>query len=407
MNPLSVFLNNHLIGHLFYEHGKLSFQYVNRAKIPLSKQFPIQAERFPHAITESFFSGLLPDEPVRTHIARILKISPHNTYGLLEQLGGDCAGAIRIVPNENEDTRTHTTKVLTDAELFSILQNLPQRPLGIGISGVRISGAGAQDKLMVCKLHNQWSLPLEGTPSTHIIKPNITGFPHSVLNEYFCMTLAQQIGLETPNVDILTLKNHDFYVIERYDRIIENGVYTRLHQEDFCQILGVHPNHKYQNEGGPSITHLFGALRTFQQQGVMKGTDTFRLMRLILFNFLIGNGDAHGKNFSIVYRNNRVELAPCYDLLSTLVYGNWHKESMAMKIASKYKFKAIALHHFERMAEDIGISPKFVRKEGRKITQSMNKQSKALLLSLENSGYDVSLLKEIVAIIEKQSRLFL
>ena len=138
----------------------------------------------------------------------------------------------------------------------------------------------------------------------------------------------------------------------------------------------------------------------------MKGTDSFRLMRLILFNFLIGNGDAHGKNFSVVYRNNRVELAPCYDLLSTLVYGNWHKESMAMKIASKYKFKAIALHHFERMAEDIGIAPKFIRKEGRKIAQSMNQYSKELLYSMESSGYDVSLLKEIVAIIAKQSRLF-
>ena len=138
----------------------------------------------------------------------------------------------------------------------------------------------------------------------------------------------------------------------------------------------------------------------------MKGTDTFRLMRLILFNFLIGNGDAHGKNFSVVYRNNQVELAPCYDLLSTLVYGNWHKETMAMKIASKYKFKAIALHHFERMAEDIGIAPKFIRKEGRKIAQSMNQYSKELLYSMERSGYDVSLLKEIVAIIAKQSRLF-
>jgi serine/threonine-protein kinase HipA len=221
------------------------------------------------------------------------------------------------------------------------------------------------------------------------------------------MTLAQQIGLETPNVDILTLQNHLFYVIERYDRMIETGVYTRLHQEDFCQILGIHPHHKYQNEGGPSIPQLFGVLRTFQQQGLMKGADSFRLMRLILFNFLIGNGDAHGKNFSVVYTNNGVKLAPCYDLLSTLVYGNWHKETMAMKITSKYKFKAIALHHFERMAEDIEIAPKFVRKEGRKIAQSMNKQSKTLLLSLEKKGYDISILKEIVAIIAKQSCLFL
>lgn len=409
MKQLFVYINGTHIGWLSQENGKLSFQYTPETPYSLALQLPIQAEAFTHQQTESFFSGLLPDEPIRSNIARILKISPRNTFEMLKHLGGDCAGAIQILPVELSKNAelNQRTQPLSNDELFSILQNLPQRPLGIGIEGFRISGAGAQNKLVLAKENNQWSLPLYDHPSTHIIKPNIQSFPDSVLNEYFCMKLAQMVGIPVPEVEIITIQGHHFYAIKRYDREFSQEGITRLHQEDFCQLRNIPPNQKYQNEGGPSMQQLFQTIRIFQKQGKMKGKETLRLLQLILFNFLIGNGDAHGKNFSILYKANQVELAPGYDLLSTLVYGNHHTERMAMKIGSKYKFKDVATRHFEQMGMDIGLSPKLVIRQAKTLSQQIKPACKKLLQDMEHQGFTSDILKQIVTLIEKQTKLFI
>lgn len=408
MKQLLVYLNGAHIGQLSQENGKLSFQYTPEAPYSLALQFPIQTEAFTDVQTESFFSGLLPDEPIRSNIARVLKVSPRNTFEMLKHLGGDCAGAIQILPLDlSQNTESiQGTQPLSNDELFSILQNLPQRPLGIGIEGFRISGAGAQNKLVLSKENNQWSLPLYGHPSTHLIKPNIQGFADSVLNEYFCMKLAQMVGIQVPEVEIITIQGHHFYAIKRYDREYRQEGVTRLHQEDFCQLLNIPPNQKYQNEGGPSIQQLFQTIQIFQKQGRMKGTETLRLLQLILFNFLIGNGDAHGKNFSILYQANQVVLAPGYDLLSTLVYGNPHSEKMAMKIGSKYKFKDVSIRHFEQMGVKIGFSPKLVIRQAKTLSQQIRPASKKLLRDMEHQGFTSEILKQIEALIETQTKLF-
>ncbi len=409
MKQLLVYINGTHIGRLSQENGSLSFQYIPKAAYSLALQLPIQTEAFTNVQTESFFSGLLPDEPIRSNIARILKVSPRNTFEMLKHLGGDCAGAIQILPIDSPQNAefSQKTQVLSNDELFSILQNLPQRPLGIGIEGFRISGAGAQHKLVLSKENGQWCLPLYGYPSTHIIKPNIQGFPDSVLNEYFCMKLAQMVGIQVPEVDIITIQGHHFYAIKRYDREYRQNSITRLHQEDFCQLLNIPPHQKYQNEGGPSIQQLFQTIQIFQKQGKMKGTDTLRLLQLIIFNFLIGNGDAHGKNFSVLYKDQQVKLTPGYDLLSTLVYGNHHTEKMAMKIGSKYKFKDVATRHFEQMGVDIGLSPKLVIRQAKALSQQIRSAAKKLLQDMEDQGFTSDILTQIVAIIEKQSRLFI
>jgi serine/threonine-protein kinase HipA len=409
MKQLFVYINDTHIGWLSQENGKISFQYTPKTPYSLALQLPIQTEPFTDQQTESFFSGLLPDEPIRSNIARILKVSPHNTFAMLKHLGGDCAGAIQILPidsTENAESN-QKTQPLSNDELFSILQNLPQRPLGIGIEGFRISGAGAQNKLVIAKENNQWSLPLYGCPSTHIIKPNIQNFPDSVLNEYFCMKLAQMVGIQVPEVEIITIQGHHFYAIKRYDREFNENSITRLHQEDFCQLLNIPPHQKYQKEGGPSIQQLFQTIQIFQKQGKMKGTETIRLLQLIIFNFLIGNGDAHGKNFSILYKANQVELAPGYDVLSTLVYGNDHTEKMAMKIDSKYKFKDVATRHFEQMGVDIGLSPKLVIRQAKTLSQRIRPAAKQLLQDMDHQGFTSNILKQIVAIIEQQTKLFI
>ena len=401
---LFVFLHNQFIGTLHQKNGLLIFQYKDEANLPLSFQLPLQKAPFSPQQTEAFFSGLLPDEPIRSKISKILKISSRNTFGLLEKLGGDCAGAITILTSSELHTGERTTKHLTSRELFSILQNLPQRPLGIGIEGVRISGAGAQAKLMVTKIGNAFHLPLDGMPSTHIIKPSIKGVEASVFNEFFCMRLASKIGLQTPSVDIFSLEKESFYVVERYDRFLQEEQLIRIHQEDFCQILGIPPNRKYQNEGGPSIPQMFQVLREFQGQRRMMGKDTLSLLRLIIFNFLIGNGDAHGKNFSLLYQGEKVSLAPCYDLLSTMVYFGKHEDKMAMKIGSKYKFKDVVCRHFLTMADEIGISQKLIKKEMKSMAEKLPSKANQLVEELSTIGDNAPIYQKIIDVIQEQAR---
>ncbi len=158
-------------------------------------------------------------------------------------------------------------------------------------------------------------LPLKGTPSTHIIKPEIEDFPDSVLNEYFCMQLSSECDLNTAKSSILKLKDTLFYVTTRYDRLVENDEVKRLHQEDFCQLLGVDPSVKYESEGGPNLIQCFKLLRELE----LTATDTIQFLDKVIFNFIIGNGDAHAKNFSILYTDEGPRLAPSYDLLATVV----------------------------------------------------------------------------------------
>lgn len=404
MKRLYVYLHEDLVGELLQEKGTLSFLYRLDQPIcqEISQQLPLREEIFTHQECHSFFSGLLPDEPIRSTISRILKVSPQNTFALLEHLGGDCAGAITILPNDDfEETPSQKKKDLSIEDLYQILKDLPQRPLGIGHNGVRVSGAGAQNKLMVVISEEGIGLPLFGTPSTHIIKPNITGFPNSVQNEFFCMRLAKKIGLLTPDVQILNINQESFYMIERYDREKQASRMRRLHQEDFCQILNIPPDQKYQNEGGPSIKALFDTCMDLQRQGKMKGIERLTLLRLVLFNFFVGNGDAHGKNFSILYKGSGFQLAPCYDILSTLLYYDWHTERMAMKIGSKYKFKDVIFRHFETMASEMSFPPKILKRELLKMTQKLPAQAKELQRELNEEGIDNPIFDDIIAIIEK------
>lgn len=188
------------------------------------------------------------------------------------------------------------------------------------------------------------------------------------------MTLAKKVGLITPDVQIIELENTPFYVVERYDRIIEKEKIKRLHQEDFCQILNIPPEMKYENEGGPRLVDCFLAMDQWIGAGKMPGVDKLRLLKLVIFNYIIGNTDAHGKNFSVLYKNQGMVLAPCYDLLSTIVYSSSGKDKMAMKIGGEYQIQLIQKKHWEKLATQIGFKPHFVFQQIKKMTLDIQNQ---------------------------------
>jgi serine/threonine-protein kinase HipA len=269
----------------------------------LSSALPLQSKIYKHQECHAFFSGLLPDEELRITLARYLKISETNVFGLLTAIGGECAGAISLQsPKKNQRENSNVYKVLSDKEAQKLLLSLEERPFLVGERGIRMSAGGAQNKLMVSFIENKLALPLYDSPSTHILKPAIKAFPHSIFNEFFCMKLAYRLGLNTANAEIIWIGNQAYYVTERFDRVSTgSGKITRLHQEDFCQALNISPELKYENEGGPSLLQCKQLIDEKVKKGLMKGASKIEFLKIIVFNYLIGNGDAHGKNFSLLY----------------------------------------------------------------------------------------------------------
>lgn len=367
---LNVYLQGELVGKLISENATLSFKYVekyiasSRAK-KISASLPLQEGIFDHQVTSAFFSGLLPDEGVRVRLANYLRISEKNTFALLKEIGGECAGAISLYPEDviPSDINIPTYRILEEDEADKILHELDKRPMFVG-EEVRISGAGAQDKLILAFVGKNIAIPTGNTPSTHILKPQIKDLADTVHNEYFCMKLAHEMGLPVPNVEIFFLTNRPYYLVARYDRCIsDNGFVTRIHQEDFCQAMHIAPEIKYENEGGPSILQCFNLLDGRIRSGSMAGNNKIILLQGIIFNYLIGNGDAHGKNFSILYEGEGEVLAPFYDLLCTAVYSNHFKAKMAMKLGGTYKFKEVSLRNFVKLGLELDFRSDFVKKQ--------------------------------------------
>lgn len=365
---LDVYLHADITGHLRQnDGGDISFQYAenwlsNPAAIPLSHSLPLRSERFRRKECRGFFGGILPEQTQREMIARNLGISARNDYAMLERIGGECAGAVTFLPRgEAMPGQQYGYRELSDDELTAILKELPTRPLLAGEKGIRLSLAGAQDKLAVCLQGSTISLPLGAAPSTHILKPNVERFEGVVFDEAFCMQLAAAAGLPAAPVEIRRVGDLDFLLVERYDRLRHPTAIERLHQEDFCQALGVVSEQKYQKEGGPSLKQCFALLREVSSAPVI---DLARLLDAVIFNYLVGNNDAHGKNFSFIYHgageDRQIRLAPLYDIVSTVYYPELSPD-MAMRIGDQYSSEKVAAKDFELLAADARLAKPLVR----------------------------------------------
>jgi len=377
---LDVYLHRHLVGNLVQdEHGQMVFDYTegwlaNPAAIALSHSLPLTKKHFNRNDCRGFFAGILPEESKREIIARNLGISAKNDFALLEQIGGECAGAVTFIPaGDKLPERDDSYRPLTRQALAEILKSLPRRPLMAGEEGIRLSLAGAQDKIAVHILNGQISIPLGGAPSTHILKPAIERFEGLVFNEALCMKLAHAVGMPTAKVEVGNAEGIDYLLVERYDRTLDSlggqPHLKREHQEDFCQALGIVSENKYQNEGGPSLKQCFELLRDTSSAPVI---DLQSLLDAVIFNYLTGNHDAHGKNFSLLYRDesSSIRLAPFYDLLSTSYYPELSKK-MAMKIGGEYVADKISLKHFEQLAEEAGLAKPIVKRRVAELAETI------------------------------------
>ena len=361
MNNLSVYMNGVIVGVLSQDSGgMLSFGYRqewidNPSAMPLSYSLPICEKKFNDRICRPFFAGILPEAAPRKLISEILGISYGNDFALLNKIGGECAGAVSLLPEgvSADFFQTPEYRHLDNAELEMTVNELSSRPLMAGKKGMRLSLAGAQDKLPVFLDGEEICMPLGSSPSSHILKPEPERFPGLSVNELFCMTLAKKTGINVPDTELRRIGGKDTVLVQRYDRKRDNASnLTRLHQEDFCQALGFLPNQKYQEEGGPGIRDSVELLRNCSSAPVIDITEFFNA---VIFNILIGNADAHGKNFSLLYTGKSRRLAPFYDLVSTVMYENLSK-TPAMKIGRDKSINAFTAGNWKKMADNVSVS---------------------------------------------------
>lgn len=380
---LNVFLSDALVGQLEQDDsGALWFSYdpewlSSDTAIPISHSLPLSDTRFKRNECRPFFAGLLPEADSRKLIAKSFGVSDRNDFAILENIGAECAGAVSIMPIGEFPLQAGSKyREISSGELEALIATLPKKPLLVGEEGIRLSLAGAQGKIAVAIRNGNIALPLDGSPSTHILKPQSPHFEGLVENEFFCMRLASAVGLNVANVEIGTADSAQFLQVERYDRnLLPKGELARVHQEDFCQALGIPPELKYQQEGGPNLRKCFELVREVSS---VPGVDVLRLFDAVVFNFLIGNNDAHGKNFSLLRESGGIRLAPLYDLVCTSAYPDI-ANSMAMKIGGEREPNRVTSKNWSKFFDDAGLGWTPARKRLLNLVVQVQKSSDALI----------------------------
>lgn len=366
MTTLDVWGFGRRAGALDRDDDGLSFAYTEEwladGRPPLSQSLPLDGA-FGSTEVHAFFGGLLPEGDLRDLLARRFGVSAANDFALLEAVGGDCAGAVSLLTRgASPPTTDGDVHWLDEQELAGLLVELPQRPMFAEPGGeYRLSLAGVQDKLPVVVDGSNIGLPRGGHPSTHVLKAPIRRLPATVINEAFCLAVGRALGIDVVHATPRRLGDAECLIVERYDRVTADGQTTRLHQEDFCQALGIPSEQKYQREGGPGLDDCFALLRRATRA---TGAELPRFLDQWALSFLAGDHDAHGKNFSLLYRPDGTGLAPAYDIVSTVVYWKVAEmdRKMAMHVGGEYRPAYVRARHLDSMLESAGVNVRLARR---------------------------------------------
>lgn len=404
----TIFYETWPVAHLIDRDG-ISLTYDPRweqrgSAFPISLTMPLRAGPYGADQIMPWLANLLPE----THLSEIgqqLKISPQDIVGLLMNLGRDTAGAFSI--GEPRRDGNNFRVVPDEAALERILNELPERPFLVGEKGVSMSLAGVQDKLPVYIAEDgKIAIPVDGTPSTHILKPDIRRLAGSVQNEAFCMTLAKLCGLEAAEVTTGRAGKRDYLLVKRYDRIADSqGTIRRIHQEDFCQLLGLFPSEKYERaglgqRGGASLVQMFDVLARHVSPAERLG-----LLDAVIFNVLICNSDSHAKNYSVLIgAAGTAKTAPLYDLMCAAAYRQVD-QSLPQQIATKRNANELHSDDWRRFADAIGLSPVSVIRRVREMMDQVVSQLDARPDTLfDGQGAGVEMVDKLRFLINKRCR---
>jgi serine/threonine-protein kinase HipA len=319
----------------------------------LSVSLPKRTEPYRDSEAGPFFRNLLPEQAYRRLIATAVGTAPENSVALLGAVGGECPGAVSIWPEGTAPPPVPEYAPVDVTGLQALFSPGDPQRLANAVRRGRLSLAGVQEKIALFRDPvGQWFLPLNGAITSHILKEATREFPHILENELFCLTLATQCGLNVPPTELVapTLR---ILCTERFDRppAPPHAKLPRrkLHQEDFCQVLTVEPERKYEADGGPGLKQCAAAIRRYSS---LPADDLTRLVRWVGFNYLIGNEDAHAKNLAFLYLPEELRLTPHYDLVSTEVYPGLERR-LAMKLGRSWDIRSVQRTDWRAMAAGV------------------------------------------------------
>lgn len=388
MDRLLVRIGSEPVGEVYRDSSNMIFEYAEHWRtapdsFPLSYSMPLDVAVHRGEKVACYLWGLLPDnDDLLRRWARRFGVSARNPLRLLAHMGEDCAGAASFLPAENTaDTESiEQVQWLDDAQLCERVSELAGLALGgrLNAEEGQFSLAGAQSKaaFRYDSERDRWGVPQGQEPTTAILKPAMAEYDAQAWNEHFCLSLAREIGLAAARTRVIDLCGHCVLVVARYDRVQDkDGAWLRIHQEDMCQALGVHPSAKYERDGGPGIAEL---MRVLDASGDAMA-DRLDLMRAMLFNMLIAGTDAHAKNFGILWgAGSYMRLAPLYDVNSLLPYVRpWGSQfdmqrvKLSMRIGSHYALDSMQIRHIERMADECKIARSKVIREFEAVLAAM------------------------------------
>ncbi len=333
--------------------------------VPVSLSLPLQEEPFAPERTRNFFEGLLPEGFTRRSVAQWLRLGEEDYLSILHGLGRECLGALRVC-EEGERTEASYEKITREQVRALAAEGATRSTELVTRSHLSLTGASGKVGLYYAGQEGNWYLPKGSAPSTHIVKQSHVRLQEIVTNEQLCMRTAGKCGIEVPDSFILraaegTGEAEVLFATQRYDRVFGRDPEMidglpcplRLHQEDMAQAMGIPAADEYEPAGEQYLHRMFDILRLYASDPVR---DMLRLWDLIVFHYLVGNTDAHVKNYSLLYSadGHALRLAPAYDIVSTAVYESSTRE-MAFRIGGDLTLDRIDRASFRRAAGEAGL----------------------------------------------------
>ena len=395
MSKLVVYYQERVVGRLqFDREERLSFQYDKswltfKDRFPLSLALVLDDKIYGHIETKAFFENLLPEGEIKDLLEAHGKSSIKSEFGFLQEFGSDCAGAFKILPEKVKPSKT--TKSKKELRLNVIYKYLNEKKsltdVILNREGGKFSLAGAQDKFAVIFEENKIYLPLDGSPTTHIIKPRVRYFnsTHDTpYNEYLCMKLAKLVGLNVPEVDIIK-GEYPLFIVERFDRNQTKTGVSRKHQQDFCQAQGITSLKKYESDGGPTFADNYNLVKANSMSPI---PDLNQLLKWLIYNLVIGNNDSHSKNLAFLQTGEGIRLAPFYDLLSTAVYKEIGQD-FAFKIGGQSLWFKLNKKVFDKLSNELKLRDQVIPKLATKLFLDIERHYPRLLEEFNESFSEV------------------
>ena len=372
-------------------NSSFDLQYNNYWKengFAISPHLPLN-ENIDSISIKYFLENLLPEGRGLEDIISYYRVSKRDVVSILKTVGFETSGALSFTKSSDNESFREVSK----KELIKRVKEIDEISINFWDNKPRLSLAGVQDKLPVIYKDGKFGLADGKLSSTHILKFQTKRYQNIVLNEYLCLNLAKHCGLKVTNCEILKLDSELVLLVERFDRLLQNSEVKRLHLIDGCQLLDLPPSYKYERNfgsgrdvkhirDGASFAKLFSAVGNTKIPAVSK----LKLLDWALFNLLIGNSDAHGKNVSFFVSKNGIELAPFYDIISTIIIENIEHD-LAMAFGDEFDIDNVLYYDLECFGKDIGLPITLIKNR-------MQNMIKKIESKLDRVDFNIELKKE-------------